>query len=497
MSVRLGPLVRGLQRGRRLRLTLGELAEFPLPVGRRVTQQQAYYQLFHFKRDFIRAVSSLRRLGRMPSRKDRSFRIWDLYSIIREVGSLTRFSPPAVSSLSYTTNRFPDLLTLRNLDEAYFVAVERMHLRRFALSAASYLRSRQDASTGQSRDETAKEFRRRFAATGRLHARAVKALARTLPKDRHFWQSRLRSHITLTIELREYGFGNAARLCESQLNAATELAQLRTHLPYRRLRAFVGKVRPDLTMPGLTAASSSVERRGFDLTLDRLVENLRLYNRRVSTPLRVTPAAAQQFLEFLGEAGLQEWYVEYAGATWPSEQFVTSSPDRRIATAFGRIRTLTVLMEDMLLALAERLSDSRFRTAVESSATLGQRLPSYFKHPKVTASVFDWAKCQSIFQNYCRQVDTPPIAPTTLAKSFSKLGLVRGIRIPPKPRIGAESAIASIWLIRNITSHRFPLSREGLRPDWFSEWGDRLPSINRTILWAALVMWSVSEHIRK
>lgn len=479
---------------RALRLSLEKLANFRLPTGRVVSQSEAYHQVFSSQSSFVRAVELLRRLERLPSRPDGTYRIWDLYAIIREVGWFTTFDPDRGSRHGLRTNRFPNLHWLRAVEERYWEAVEKTRLIRESLWEAQYLRSIRDESTGQRRDETHGEFHRRFGRTRRDKLRRIRQLAQSLPEDREYWKKHLSIHATTTIELRQFGFANAARLCARQLNAAVQLGEVRLGCSYRELRELVGVASGDFSMPALTAATFSPEHRGFDLTLDAMVETLPLYDKHVPAPLRVTPAQAEALLVFFEEVGLQEWSVEYSIISWHGEMFASSTYDRRVAIAFGRIRTLTALLEEALLSLAVRTKQPGLPHAVEANGALFSRIRTFAWGGQGPQPILSRSQFQQIYDKHCGL--RPPIDARRLAAAFDAVGVTAGDPPPVATQHVSEKTLAALALIRNIVSHRFPLSSEGERPEWFSVWGERLPAINRTILWSTLLLWALSEEMR-
>lgn len=479
---------------RALRLSLEKFADFRLPTGRVVSQNEAYHQLFSSRSSFVRAVELLRRLERIPTRPDGTYRIWDLYAVIREVGWFTAFDPEGEGRHGMRTNRFPDLHWLRAVEEPYWEAAERTRLIRESIWEAQYLRSIRDESTGQRRNETPVEFRRRFGRTRRDKLRQIRQLAHSLPEEREYWKKHLNIHATTVIEMRRFGFSNAARLCARQLNAAAQLGEISLGCSYRDLRELVGVSSRDFSMPALTAATFSPEHRGFDLTLDAMVETLPLYDEHVPAPLRVTATQAEALLVFLEEVGLQEWSVEYSIIAWHGEMFASSTPDRRVAVAFGRIRTLTALLEEALQSLAVRTKQPGHDQAVEAEGALLARIRTFVWGGQGQQHVLSRSQFQQVYDRHCGV--RPPIDARRLAAAFDAVGVATGNPPPVATQHVPEKTLAALVLIRNIVSHRFPLSSEGERPEWFSVWGERLPAINRTILWAALLLWALSERMR-
>ena len=474
-------------------LTLDEFADFLLPTGRIVNQNEVYKQLFDFRSSFVDAVVALGSVARPTERADEYFRVWDLYRVVREVGRATMFPYPGRTG-GLRTNRFPNLHWLSNLTEQYWLATEQARLLLDEVYQARFAKMVREPKSGRTREETQQEFRRRFTRVRRDRLKRVTSLASDLPDGQAFWKESLASHASSALELRQAGFGNAARLCSWQLDAATELAMIRLKKDYREIRKLVGHISPDLTMPALTAASFSVERRAFDKALDEIEKTLPLYNRHVAEGLRLTMQQCEEFLHFLQGIGLQEWLVEYSAASWDSEQFATSTHDRRIAVAFGRVRTITVLLEEAVFALAERTTDKNFAGATEAAKDLFNRLRVFVKGPIQFNPILNSAELQRLYDT--RRVRVPPIDLNKFASSFTALGMSEtGL-----PQDGAsfqeERVLAALILVRNFVSHRFPLSQDGSRPSWFAEWGRRLAGINRTILWAALILWALSEAYR-
>lgn len=145
----------------------------------------------------------------------------------------------------------------------------------------------------------------------------------------------------------------------------------------------------------MTAASFSLERRAFDKTLDEIEQTLPLYNEHVRDRLRLTMQQCEECLHFLQGIGLQEWLVEYSAVSWDSEQFATSTHDRRIAVAFGRVRTITVLMEEGLFALAERTVDKGFAEAIEAAKDLFSRVRVFATGPNRLKPILNSAELQA------------------------------------------------------------------------------------------------------
>ncbi len=250
----------------------------------------------------------------------------------------------------------------------------------------------------------------------------------------------------------------------------------------------------DFSMPALTAATFSPEYRGFDLTLDAMVETLPLYDQHVPESLRVTPTQAEALLVFFEEVGLQEWSVEYSIVGWHGEIFASSTHDRRVAVAFGRIRTLTALLEEALLSLGIRTKQPGLAQAVEAERALFARIRTFAWGGRGQQHVLSRSQFQQVYDRHCDV--RPPIDAHRLAAALDAVGVSAGDPPPVAAQYVPEKTLAAFVMIRNIASHRFPVAREGERPDWFSVWGERLPAINRTVLWTALLLWAFSDLLR-
>lgn len=220
-----------------------------MPAGRIVNQSEAYRQLFDIRSSFIEAVVTLGIDARSVERGDTSFRIWDLYRVVRDVGRATEFACPGLAR-GLRTNRFPELYWLSRLTEQYWLATEQARLLLDDVYRARYPRMVRERKSGRVREETPQEFRRRFARVRRDRLKRVSALASELPDGLDYWKQSLASHASSALGLRQAGFGNTARLCSWQLDAATELAMLRLNKGYRESKKSVGHVNPDLSLPG-------------------------------------------------------------------------------------------------------------------------------------------------------------------------------------------------------------------------------------------------------
>ncbi len=56
-----------------------------------------------------------------------------------------------------------------------------------------------------------------------------------------------------------------------------------------------------------------------------------------------------------------------------------------------------------------------------------------------------------------------------------------------------EQVLWNLMVLRHFTSHRFPIVPATGRVAWFEAWGNHLPAINRTVLWAALMLWAITR----
>jgi hypothetical protein len=478
------------------RLTLEQLADFKLPTGRTVNQNEAYRELFDFRSSFIHVLAALQETGRAAQRADGSWRLWDLYRVIKEIGRHHSVTIPGKPELNAHTNRFPDLHWLPDLEEVLWERTEEARGLRERLSGARYLRHIRDKLTRQWRLETEEEGRHRLLRLRRVGLARLRELADSLPTDREYWKKSLVTMATTAIELRRSGFGNSSRLCSAQLLAATSLGEMRLGLTYRQLRTLVGHSPRDFEAPALTQASPWPEQRGLDLTLDAIVADLPHFNASLGGRFQVDELQAEQMLSFFDEVGLTEWAVEFSLVTWHDDHYWASSLDRRVALSFGRIRTLTTLLEEAILSFAQRVRHDTFADMVESRPTMWPRLVAYLSGPDGQGSLVDRRTVQHIYQRSGAAGIHPPIDPARLRGVFNALGLVPGDAPIPHRAHAPEALLTTMVCLRNLASHRFPLVSDGDRAEWFTVWEEHIKSINRSVLWSALTLWAVSIQFR-
>jgi hypothetical protein len=323
-------------------------------------------------------------------------------------------------------------------------------------------------------------------------AREVKALAERFPSEEGFWKEHLGGLAWLVAELREAHFESLARLASDQLSAAVDLAEVRLGKTRRQVRAIVGVVLPDMSGPALTAASFSISLKAFDTALDQLELDLAGYNLAMPAHLQLGPEEPEGFLRFLTDSGLQDWYTELSTAAWSQSVLSDMTYDQRIAVVYGRVRTLCALLEETLLSLADHTGDTAFGLAVEKAHTLGKRLPRFLAGPAGSASLVGATQVKAL-------VDANRIMPGMDAQEMGHRFAVLGM---PSHHTATtfsqtpEQVLASLIVVRNLTSHRFPIIRGGAPVPWFTAWGDHLPAINQAIRWAALMLWALARHFK-
>lgn len=480
----------------KLRLTADQLADLKLPTGRTINLNEAWRELFDFRTSFLRVLGALHETGRMAPRADGYWRVWDLYGVIKWVGRFHSVALPNRPDVQAHTNRFPDLHWLPDVDERLWERAEEARTIRKRLSDARYLDHRRDPITRQWRIETLEEGQRRLDRMRAVGNARLQQLSESLSDDREYWKSGLLTMATIAVELREAGFGNSARLCSSQLAAAVALGQTRLGLGYRHIRTLVGHGARFFQEAALTAASYWPEQRGLDLTLDEIARGLPEVNALLGGRANVDERSAEEMLLFFEEVGLLEWAVEFSLATWNDDDYWASSLDRRVALTFGRIRTLAALLEEGILSLAQRVNDAAFAQHIESRATLRPRLRAFLAGPGGRGSIIDPDVVQRIFQTSGAADLRPPIDGARLAAVFRNLGLVTGDAPLVVGQHAPESVLAALICLRNLTSHRFPILRDGDRAGWFDVWEEHIKSINRSVLWAAVILWLVSKQFR-
>jgi hypothetical protein len=216
------------------------------------------------------------------------------------------------------------------------------------------------------------------------------------------------------------------------------------------------------------------------------------YNAAMPATLHLTADQPEKFAQFLTESGLQEWYTQLSIVTWSRLGLTDMSEDQRIALVYGRVRTLCALLEEALLSLAEHTGRAAFRAAVEKQATLHPRALRFLKGPGRRPSLVKLSQVMRL-ANY-NKIEPGLDAPTMAAK-FVALGIPSGTNpstLVPTP----EQVLAGLIVIRNLTSHRYPILRAGARVSWFEAWGNHLTAINRTVLWSALILWALANRFK-
>ena len=476
-------------------LTLEELARYELPNPPSVSHLELYRELFHSVGGFAATVKALEAKGWLPKRPDGTYRAWDAYEIVDRIGHHASVSFPGPPPVQASLATFPFLHFLNKLGEEWWAPVEAARV------GLEYLwRSRvpdfvrDSTKSGGWREETYDEIALRLATLQPMVMAEAKVLADQLPADVAYWKEHLGSTAWLVIELRRAHFASLARFCSYQLEAAVDLAELRLAKTRRELRALVGTSHNDMTAPALSAASFSISWKAFDAALDELEKALPAYNAAMPAPLQLGPEQPEQFLRFLTDCGLQQWYTELTTVTWHNDMFFDQSHDQRVAVVYGRVRTLCTLLEESLLSLADHVGDASFVKAVEDGYQLGARLKRFLDGargapPLVNAKeVLRLARASSI---------KPGMDAKEVATGLAALGIrgthATGPVIAPSP----EQVLASLLVIRNLTSHRFPIVRAGARAAWFDAWSEYLPGVNQAIPWVALALWAITAHYKR
>jgi hypothetical protein len=239
-----------------------------------------------------------------------------------------------------------------------------------------------------------------------------------------------------------------------------------------------------MNQSALTAASSSPDVIARDLAFDFLNEELTAYNAGVPDDLQMTVAEIDPFLTFLDRAGLKEWYSNLILAGW-EQDFFEMGRDLRVARLYGRLRTLAALVEEGLFAMAEHTGKLQFAVEVEAQTTFKPRLSRYIQGPLGTDTTVDNRALTNLYRNF---KVAPPISMAELQRCFTGLGLIND-----QP-VSVEQLLAGLLFIRNITSHRFPLVGADGRQEWFAAWDERLPAVNRTLLWSTLILWKLARR---
>lgn len=471
-------------------LTRDELARYKLSHPRLASPRELYRELFHTESTFTAVVKALEAVGRLPQRSDETYRVWDAYAILDEVGHQAGLKLPGPPRVETGLSIFPSLFLLGRLDEGWWDAVEATRIALNLAWRASYPTFITDPATGWLREETYEEVERKLNTLRPAIMQEVTALAERLPADDEFWQERLGTHAWLVITLRNAHFELLARLCADQLSAAVDLAHVRLGKTRREIRRLVGHVNADMTAPALTAASFSMAWKAFDAALDEMEQALPQYNAAMPAACQLAPDQPEHFLRFLTESGLQPWYTELTTVTWRHSIFFDLSYDQRVALVYGRVRTLCALLEELLLSLADYTGDALFRDAVEERPTLRPRLVRFLQGPRGRSHVVNVGRVQQLAD---ANSITPGMDSPEVQARFLALG-IPGRHVTPQPSQGPEQVLASLVVVRNLTSHRFPIVQAGARVPWFEAWEEHLPAINRAVLWAAMLFWAVASH---
>lgn len=470
------------------RLSAKELAHADLPS--HTFPSKAYLELFNFDSNFTDAVESLESAGELPIREDHSYRLWDLYQIISRVVQHTNIVVEGTKKFVGSL-RFLDHSRSRPLPDQWWQGVEAV--RRGWQTAALRLANYRATGKAEGKVITVKRLDRFAQALEKQLKTECMILIEDFPSDPDFWRRNLRSHAQMVIALR--------RLASDQLTCCAWLAEMKLQMDRRGIRALVGKISSDLRAPALTVASFSNDTKALDLAADAILAALPDYNAKIRHPFRLTEEETLAFLTFLQRVGLQHWYTELSIVGWQEEGFLDYSDEQRASIVYGRVRTLAVLLEEALVAMAEDVGDpSLFRT-VSESGTLAKKLNSFMNWPKPSRRLVVQKKIDDMNRRYnIFSPKKPPIPPNRLNRLLSRSLRGYGIHAgnPPSPiqRPVPERILAGLVFIRNLTSHRFPVPVEGRRSGWFDVWSKHLPAINRTILWGALALWKMKCHYR-
>jgi hypothetical protein len=471
-------------------LTREQLARYELPDPPRMNLLELYRVLFHSESIFTAIVGAFEVAGRLPKRSDETYRVWDAYLILDKIGQEAGIKLPGPPRIETSLVTFPSLYLLGKLEETWWEPVEAARIGLNLAWRARYPTFIKDPSTGQLREETSDEVEQRLRTLQPRMMEELKALAERLPSDEVFWKERLGTHAWLVITLRKAHFESLARLCADQLSAAADLAEVRLGKTRREIRALVGRVNSDLTAPALTAASFSMDWKAFDAALDELEQDLPQYNAAMPAALQLAPDQPEHFLRFLANSGLQAWYTELTTVAWHRSISFDFSYDQRVAVVYGRVRTLCALLEEALLSLADSTGHAAFSEAVEEQHLLRRRLVRFLRGPGGRSQLVNVPQLeQSADANAIRPgMDSPEVRTRFLALGIPSRQA--NTQAPQSP----EQVLASLVVVRNLTSHRFPIIQAGERAPWFEAWGEHLPAINRAVLWAALMVWAVATH---
>jgi len=195
-------------------------------------------------------------------------------------------------------------------------------------------------------------------------------------------------------------------------------------------------------------------------------------------------------LTFLSDSGLQAWYTELTTVAWHDSMVFDFTYDQRVAVVYGRVRTLCALLEEVLLSLADFVGDAPFRDTVEALSTLRPRLSRFLQGPSGRSQLVNVGRVQQLAD---ADSITPGMDSRDVQARFLALG-IPGRNVTPQPSQDPEQVLASLVVVRNLTSHRFPIVRAGERVPWFETWEQHLPGINRAVLWSAMLLWAVAVH---
>ena len=232
--------------------------------------------------------------------------------------------------------------------------------------------------------------------------------------------------------------------------------------------------------------------KAFDAALDEIELELPRYNAAMPGVLQLATDQPEAFLKFLAESGLQAWYTELTTTAWPHATFFDFSLDQRVAVVYGRVRALCALLEEALLSLAEFTGKSQFRDDVEGRSTLRPRLVRFLQGPLGRSQVVNVGQVNQLVD---ANSITPGMDSGEVQARFLALG-IPGRHVTLQPSQNPEQVLASLVVVRNLTSHRFPIVQAGQRVPWFEAWEAHLPAINRAVLWAAMLLWAVAVHHR-
>lgn len=473
-------------------LSREELSRLKLPG--RTSPNELYRQFFPSARYFEQAIAVLEETGRLRRRSDGSYRSWDAYTIVHLLARHTRIRlDGGAHPFDAPAHHSGGLMWLNKMEEFWWEASDAFQ--RSWQSALDKIMVRHvvsDSVTGEMREEFEAERSHRANEVYAQLQVEMGWLASRFPAQPEYWIERLAAHASIVLQLKRMGYRPIAILCSYQLRAAIDLATLRLGWSRRFLRARVGTVTQDPRQPALTAATFARSVRAFDLALDDLETELSDYNCAVPLVLRLSAEDAEALLLFLAEAGLEQWYTELGVATLDQDLLWEMSQEQRIATSYGRIRTLAVLLEEALLAFAAETGDSKFKDQVENQKTLGRRLPKFLSPPDGWSPPVSSNAVLYLTEKY--RV-APPIGRMAFETSMRGLAMPPGHPAPP-PFPTPVEVLAGFTFIRNLTSHRYPIIVSGSRAEWFDAWGPHLPAVNRTMMWSGLILWALTGHYK-